>query len=112
MTQLACVAFFWNSVTAAMQASRVSKEFGMKREDVIRLCHDARAAMREVFRYYIRKFVGIFDLVAKRHRDLFAGAEIAPGRPIADTPYEDQVAMIHESIEREHGRLLERAGLG
>jgi hypothetical protein len=29
MTQFACVAFFWNSVTAAMQASRVSKEFGM-----------------------------------------------------------------------------------
>jgi len=82
-----------------------------RRAKVTRLCHDARAAMREVFRYYIRKFVSLFDLVARRHKDVFAGAEFAPGRLITETPYEEQVAMIHASIEREHARLLERAGL-
>jgi hypothetical protein len=82
-----------------------------RRSKVRALCVDARAALGEVFRYYIRTFVGLFDAVAKRHRDLFAAAEIAPGRLIAETPYEDQVAMIHRSIDDEHARLLARAGL-
>jgi len=42
---------------------------------------------------------------------LFAGAQLAPGRLIADTPYEEQVALIHASIDKEHARLIARAGL-
>ena len=68
-------------------------------------------AMREVFDFYVRKFVSLFDAVARRHRDVFADAEFAPGRRIVDTPYEDQVTTIHASIDREHDRLLARAGL-
>lgn len=75
------------------------------------LCREARTAMGEVFDFYVRKFVSLFDAVARRHRDVFADAEFAPGRRIADTPYEDQVTTIHASIEREHARLLARAGL-
>ena len=75
------------------------------------LCQQARLALREVFHYYVRVFVRLFDVVARRHADLFADAEIAPGRRIADTPYADQVALIQSSIDREHARLLDAAGL-
>ncbi len=82
-----------------------------RRAQVGSLCRDARAAMAEVFRYYVKKFVSLFDAVARRHRELFAGAECAPGRLIAETPYQEQVAMIHRSIEEGHTRLLAAAGL-
>jgi hypothetical protein len=49
--------------------------------------------------------------VARRHRYLFAGAVFQPGRLLADTPYEEQIAAIRHSIDVEHGRLLARAGL-
>jgi hypothetical protein len=81
------------------------------RERVARMCREARALLAEVFRYYVRAFVGIFDAVARRMPHIFAGAELAPGRLIATTPYEEQVAMIHASIETEHDKLMTRAGL-
>jgi hypothetical protein len=74
-------------------------------------CEQARTAMAEVFAYYVRKFVGAFDAVARRHGELFAGAELAPGKLISETPYQEQVEMIHQRIDTEHARLLERAGL-
>ena len=55
--------------------------------------------------------MGLFDAVARRHQALFADAEFEPGRRVADTPYEDQVAAIRFRIEEEHRRLLGRAGL-
>jgi hypothetical protein len=82
------------------------------RARVQRLVDDARQVMGEVFAYYVRKFVGLFDAVARRHAALFAAAEFEPGRRLADTPYEEQIACIRQSIDREHGRLLLRAGLG
>jgi hypothetical protein len=75
------------------------------------LCAEARLAMDEIFTHYIHEFVGLFDAVARLHPDRFAGAEIAPGRLIAETPYDEQVALIHASIDREHSRLIARAGL-
>lgn len=81
------------------------------RARVERTLAEARATMREVFRYYVRKFVSLFDAVARRHAALFAGAEVAPGRRIADTPYEDQIAIIQRDIDAQHARLLARAGL-
>jgi hypothetical protein len=82
-----------------------------QRARVARMCRVARDALAEVFRYYVRTFVSLFDAVARRHKDLFRDAELAPGRRIADTPYQEQVAMIHHSIDREHAQLLARAGL-
>jgi hypothetical protein len=81
------------------------------RARVSKLCAEAAQAMEEIFRYYVKKFVGLFDAVAKRHGELFSGAECAPGHLIASTPYQDQVAMIHRSITEGHTKLLERAGL-
>jgi hypothetical protein len=81
------------------------------RARVQRLTHDARRVMGEVFEYYVRKFVKLFDAVARRHGALFADAEFEPGRRLADTPYEDQIASIRRRIETEHARLLGRAGL-
>jgi hypothetical protein len=72
---------------------------------------EGRQIMGEVFDYYIRKFVGLFDAVARRHRALFAGAEFEPGRLVSETPYADQVNAIRFRIDEEHGRLLGRAGL-
>lgn len=82
-----------------------------RRARVSRLCAEARTAMGEVFSYYVKKFVGVFDAVARAHKPLFAGAELAPGHLISATPYRDQIAMIHRSIEVEHSRLITRAGL-
>jgi hypothetical protein len=81
------------------------------RARVQRLTDDARRVMGEVFTYYVRKFVGLFDAVARRHRTLFAGAVFQPGRLLADTPYEEQIAAIRRDIDTEHARLLGRAGL-
>jgi len=81
------------------------------RARVQRLTDDARQVMGEVFAYYVRKFVGLFDAVARRHRTLFAGAVFQPGRLLADTPYDEQIAAIRHSIDSEHARLLARAGL-
>lgn len=82
-----------------------------RRARVAKLCAEARMLMNEVFRYYVRKFVGLFDAVARRHGELFAGAEFAPGRLISETPYEEQVRVIHASIDVEHAKLIARAGL-
>jgi hypothetical protein len=81
------------------------------RNRVAVLCREAREAMKSIFHYYVRKFVGLFDAVARRHQDLFRGAEFAPGRLISETPYAEQVAIIQATIEREHTRLIERAGV-
>ena len=75
------------------------------------IARQGRRMMGEVFDYYIKKFVGLFDAVARRHPGLFAGAEFEPGRLVAETPYEDQVRAIRHRIDQEHGRLLARAGL-
>ena len=76
-----------------------------------RACAEARRALSGVFRHYVKRFVGLFDVVARRHGELFAGAELLPGVRISDTPYRDQVELIERSIEVAHGRLLGRAGL-
>jgi hypothetical protein len=75
------------------------------------LCAQASRAMGEIFDHYIGEFVGLFDAVARMHPELFAGAEFAPGRLIAKTPYQEQVAVIRAAIEQEHARLIARAGL-
>src|SRR5712691_2265676 len=90
---------------------RLLSEDPDRRAKMAALCRDAARAMGDVFSVYIREFVGLFDAVARLHPDLFAGAEFAPGRLIAETPYEEQVAMIEASITREHARLIARAGL-
>jgi hypothetical protein len=82
-----------------------------RREAVRALCREATTAMEQVFDYYIRTFVSMFDAVARRHGDLFGDAEFAPGRPIATTPYAEQVRTIQESMKREHSRLLANAEL-
>jgi hypothetical protein len=82
-----------------------------KKSAVRQLCQEASAAMAEVFDYYIRSFVSLFDAVAKRHGDLFQGAEFAPGKSIVATPYEEQVRSIQSTIRFEHSKLLARAGL-
>ncbi len=84
---------------------------GSGRAGLIRLCHDASLLMNEVFEYYVKKFVKLFDSVSKLHKDLFADAEFVPGRLIAETPYKDQISTIHESIDKQHARILARAGL-
>lgn len=82
-----------------------------RKAKVNKLCKDASKIMDEVFNYYVRKFVKLFDAVARQHKDLFAGAEFAPGRKIFDTPYEEQIKTIHASIEKQHSQLMARAGI-
>jgi hypothetical protein len=95
----------------AGQVRALLREDPRRRARAAALCADARLALGEVFEHYIREFVGLFDAVARLHPERFAGAELAPGHRIADTPYEAQVALIQGSIEKEHARLIARAGL-
>jgi hypothetical protein len=90
---------------------RLLKDDPAARARTARVCQEARRALGEVFHHYIRRFVGLFDAVARRHGNLFAGAELAPGKSIAHTPYAEQVELINQSIARAHDRLLQRAGL-
>lgn len=82
-----------------------------RKAKVTALCREATLVMEEVFDYYIRKFVKLFDTVAKVHTDLFAEVEFAPGRLVSRTPYEEQIRTIQKSIKQQHDMLLERAGL-
>jgi hypothetical protein len=82
-----------------------------RKNGVRALVRDMTALMNEVFAYYVRKFVKLFDAVARRHADLFAGAEFAPGALISATPYQDQIAAIHASITEQHAKIVARAGL-
>lgn len=82
-----------------------------KQAQVLQLCRQATVAMTEVFDYYVRTFVSLFDAVAKRHGPMFQGAEFAPGKAIATTPYAEQVRTIQASMQQEHTKLLARAGL-
>jgi len=96
----------------AMLVRRLLEDDPVRRGQAARLCAEARIVMGEVFEYYIREFVTVFDTVARRHPELFAGVELAPGKLIAKTPYEDQVRIIRASIDDEHSRLIARTGLG
>jgi hypothetical protein len=95
----------------AAQVRALLRDDAARRARAAALCADARLAMGEVFDHYISEFVGLFDAVAQLHPERFAGAEFAPGRLIGETPYEEQVAVIRASVEKEHGRLISRAGL-
>ena len=98
-------------VYGAKLINSLLQDDSQRKAKVSALCHDATLLMAEVFDYYIRKFVKLFDTVASMHKDIFADAEFAPGRLISQTPYEEQIRTIHESIRQQHGALLERAGL-
>jgi len=82
-----------------------------KQARVKRVTDEATAAMGEIFDYYVRKFVKLFDIVARQHQEQFATAEFAAGRRIADTPYAEQVELIRFNMGRQHAALLARAGL-
>jgi hypothetical protein len=113
LARLIASAFADETRHVAFGAALVKESLGdpATRARVQRLTDDARQVMGEVFTHYVRKFVGLFDAVARRHRALFATAEFQPGRRLADTPYDEQIACIRRSIDVEHARLLGRAGL-
>jgi hypothetical protein len=82
-----------------------------RRRAVVALCREATCAMAEVFDYYVRTFVSLFDAVARRHGELFGDAEFMPGKRIASTSYEEQVRAIQAAMKVEHAKILARAGL-
>ena len=95
----------------ASLVKRALADDAAKRCSVLALCRDATQAMAEVFDYYVRTFVSLFDAVAKRHGELFGSAEFMPGKGIASTSYEEQVRTIQAAMKVEHAKLLARAGL-
>jgi hypothetical protein len=114
LAQLIATAFADETRHVAFGATLVNAALAQDpgaRARVQRLTDHARKVMGEVFAYYVRKFVGLFDAVARRHRELFADAAFQPGRRLVDTPYEEQIACIRHSIDTEHAALLTRAGL-
>ena len=82
-----------------------------RKSKVNAICREATVLMGEVFDYYVRKFVKLFDSVAREHREIFADTEFAPGRLISETSYEEQIHTIQKNIEEQHTDLLLRAGL-
>lgn len=87
------------------------KDDPSRKARVVSLCDEATLLMHEVFKYYVRKFVRLFDHVGKLHKDEFAGTEFKPGKLVSETPYEEQIAAIHASIQNQHELILTRAGL-
>ena len=83
----------------------------VRRRAVVERCREATCAMAEVFDYYVRTFVALFDAVARRHGELFGDAEFMPGKRIASTSYEEQVRAIQGSMQTEHAKIVARAGL-
>jgi hypothetical protein len=76
-----------------------------RRASVAALFDEGRAVMREVSRYYVRKFVASFCAIARRAPELFAGAELPPGGLLAEAPEEEQAASILGLIDAEHAAL-------
>jgi len=74
-------------------------------------CREAVSLLRESFRYYIRKLVGVIVVVARQDPERFAGVEVVPGRPLVSTPENEQVALIQEAGDAGLARALREAGL-
>jgi hypothetical protein len=82
-----------------------------RRPALAALCADADAGLREVFRYYLRRFVGTFRAALGRHADLFTHTEFAPGRPFTAASDEEQIHTLQAGGDAEYARLLADAGL-
>lgn len=92
-------------VAHGMQLVRVAINDPARRASVAALFDEGRAVMREVSRYYVRKFVASFCAVARRAPEMFVGAELTPGRLLAETPEEEQATLILALIDAEHAAL-------
>jgi hypothetical protein len=77
------------------------------RDSMTRLCRDGSVLMRAVFESVIRKYIGLYQTVADRHRDLMGDIQIFPGRLMADMSEEEQVRTLLAEIERELAKRLE-----
>jgi hypothetical protein len=75
------------------------------------LCAEGRSALEDVFGYYADRLVRLFAVARRQQPDLFAGVEIAPGRPLLDTDAEEQIAIIQDTGTAEHLKFLKQAGL-
>lgn len=95
----------------AQLVNKLLKGDTARKARVQKMTREMTQLMNQVFKYYVRKFVKLFDAVSRRHKDLFADSEFAPGRKICETPYEEQIATIHHSIKTQHDKILTRAGL-
>lgn len=68
---------------------------------VARLCRDSARLMTAVFEGVIRKYIGLYQSVADRQRELMGGIAIFPGHRMADLSEEQQVRMLLAEIQRE-----------
>ena len=66
-----------------------------------------RQAMRDVSRYYVRKFVASFAVAARQHADAFAGTELASGQRLTETSEVEQAVLILGAVEAEHTAVQE-----
>jgi hypothetical protein len=82
-----------------------------RRARVAALCAAAHRTLQEVFRYYIRKLVGLFAAVAREYGGRCARAEVGPGRLLADAPAGGQVTAVRAASEAAYARTSAQAGL-
>jgi hypothetical protein len=75
------------------------------------LCGESQAALRDVFGYYVRKFVALFALARRANPQPFARVELSPGQPLAQAPPADQEAAIVARCADGCFRTLTLAGL-
>ncbi len=82
-----------------------------QRTELSRLCVEVSAGLRDAFRYYIRKLVGLFAVILRQQSDRYARAEIVPGRPLLSTSQEEQTSSIRSASEAGFLQVLRQAGL-
>jgi hypothetical protein len=99
-------------VAGATQAvrARLGSDPG-RRARVAALCAAAHRTLHEVFRYYIRKLVGLFAAVAGEHGGRCARDQAGPGRPLPYAPEGGQVAAIQAAGGAAYARAWAQAGL-
>lgn len=76
------------------------------RARVTKLCREASGLMNNVFNSVVRKYIGLYQTVADRHRDLMGDIQIFPGKLMADISEEDQVRTLSADIQRELSKRL------
>src|SRR5262249_30661827 len=82
-----------------------------RRARVAALGAAAHRTLREGFRTYTRKLVGLFAAVARECGGRCPGAEVGPGRLPPDAPRRGQVAAVQAASEAAYARTSAQAGL-
>lgn len=86
-------------------ARMVCSDAVARRSELLELSQEAAVPLREAFRYYVRKLVGLFAVVAEQLPERYAEVDMV------STPRDQQVAVILAAAKEGLDQVLRQAGL-